>query len=410
MKKRIIVVAAVMVLIIALSAVLIGCKDKGGKNRLTVQYVADNEAAKTLVLGDAPKCDFALVSEPMASKLQYQKNIQPYSDPHKDMHKKCEMDIQAEYTKLTQKANYPQAGLFVKEELAADETFMTDLFAALGDAKEWIYGDTPENVKEAAKHVLTEDHLMASPTFPTHTIQRYVDKDIIDCSKISDVGKDEVITFLGIVMPEDSHGNKIDWNADKDKLFKVGDDVAYTEPEVSFTVPQGTPALTVLKAITQYAEKEKSDGEPKDFPKGYYERSGEGTEESPYIYKPAEKDWDVEKEYYGLKFDATKISDKINYKTVQPGLIAAEMSTGKSDIVIMPVNAGAKLIHNGAKYKLVSIAVNGNLYIEGDPGRDALITFDDLKGRKIACIGKEGTPGLIFRYVMEKNGIEVVEG
>ena len=74
----------------------------------------------------------------------------------------------------------------------------------------------------------------------------------------------------------------------------------------------------------------------------------------------------------------------------------------------MPVNAGAKFISNGADYKLVSIAVDGSLYMVGNTEKGGQITFDDIVGKKIACIGQTGVPGLIFRYVMQKNGIEIV--
>ena len=57
--------------------------------------------------------------------------------------------------------------------------------------------------------------------------------------------------------------------------------------------------------------------------------------------------------------------NNIEYEIVSPSNIAAEMSAGKSDLVIMPVNAGATLIKQGADYKLVSIAVDGSLYMIG---------------------------------------------
>lgn len=99
----------------------------------------------------------------------------------------------------------------------------------------------------------------------------------------------------------------------------------------------------------------------------------------------------------------------MTYKTVKPNLIATEMSAGNSDIVIMPVNAGANLIRMGADYKLVSIAVNGSVYMVGKTQNGGAITFDDVKGKKIACIGQTGVPGLVFRYVMKANGITLVD-
>jgi len=99
---------------------------------------------------------------------------------------------------------------------------------------------------------------------------------------------------------------------------------------------------------------------------------------------------------------------QIEYNVVSPSNIAAEMSSEKGDIIIMPVNAGANLIRQGADYKLVSIAVNGSLFMVGKKTGSNDLTMDDIKGKKIACIGQTGVPGLVFRYVMTQNGIEVI--
>ena len=83
------------------------------------------------------------------------------------------------------------------------------------------------------------------------------------------------------------------------------------------------------------------------------------------------------------------------------------MATKASDVVIMPVNAGANLIRQGADYKLVSIAVDGSLYVVGNTEKGGQISMDDLVGKNIACIGQTGVPGLVFRYIMKQNGIEI---
>lgn len=101
--------------------------------------------------------------------------------------------------------------------------------------------------------------------------------------------------------------------------------------------------------------------------------------------------------------------NNMEYAVVSPSLIAAEMSGSKADLVIMPVNGGANLINQGADYKLVSIAVNGSLYLVGKSDTAKKLTIADIKGKKIACIGKTGTPGLVFRFVMNKNGVAMVD-
>lgn len=108
--------------------------------------------------------------------------------------------------------------------------------------------------------------------------------------------------------------------------------------------------------------------------------------------------------------DNKSISGKnVNYKIVNPSNIAKEMQAGLSDLVIMPVNAGATLINKGAKYKLVSVAVDGSLYLVGKSETATTLTIDDIKGKKIACIGQQGVPGLVFRYILKENNINIVD-
>ena len=85
------------------------------------------------------------------------------------------------------------------------------------------------------------------------------------------------------------------------------------------------------------------------------------------------------------------------------------MQAGLSDLVIMPVNAGATLINKGADYKLVSVAVDGSLYLVGKSETATTLTIDDIKGKKIACIGQQGVPGLVFRYILKANNISIVD-
>ncbi len=84
--------------------------------------------------------------------------------------------------------------------------------------------------------------------------------------------------------------------------------------------------------------------------------------------------------------------------------IQTQIGGEKADIVIAPTNAGATLIKNGAPYKLAAVSVVGNLYVIGNPekaGGDNLITFEELKGKRIASIGQNNVPDKVFRYVVE---------
>ena len=108
--------------------------------------------------------------------------------------------------------------------------------------------------------------------------------------------------------------------------------------------------------------------------------------------------------------DNKSISGKnVNYKIVNPSNIAKEMQAGLSDLVIMPVNAGATLINKGADYKLVSVAVDGSLYLVGKSETATTLTINYIKGKRIACIGQQGVPGLVFRYILKENNINIVD-
>ena len=112
-----------------------------------------------------------------------------------------------------------------------------------------------------------------------------------------------------------------------------------------------------------------------------------------------------------LKTDnATLAGHAMTYEVVSPSLIAAEMSGGKADVVIMPVNAGANLIRQGADYRLISVAVNGSLFMVGSTDDGGAIERADIAGSKVACIGQGATPGLVFEYVMRSSpmGLEIV--
>ena len=135
----------------------------------------------------------------------------------------------------------------------------------------------------------------------------------------------------------------------------------YEGQVIRFVAPQGTPALAMLRLV----------------------------EDNP-------------------KLDGTKMK----YDVVSPTLISTEMTNKTADVVIMPINAGANLIRqdkdNVLDYKLVSVAVEGSLFLVGKKDGGNEITLDDIKGKKVACIGQNNVPGLTFEYVLKQNNIGVI--
>lgn len=111
-----------------------------------------------------------------------------------------------------------------------------------------------------------------------------------------------------------------------------------------------------------------------------------------------------------LKTDNPKLDGTdMEYAVVSPSTIALEMGADKADVVIMPVNTGANQIRQGKDYKLVSVAVYGSLFMVGQKNGSNTLTFDDIKGKTVSCIGKAAVPGMVFRYVMKSNGIQLIE-
>lgn len=96
--------------------------------------------------------------------------------------------------------------------------------------------------------------------------------------------------------------------------------------------------------------------------------------------------------------------NSVSGEIVATTAIQTEMGSGKADALIAPTNAGAALIKKGADYKLVAVAVEGSLYVVGKPDKTAngtSITFDDLKGKRIASIGQNNTPDKVFHYIID---------
>ena len=94
----------------------------------------------------------------------------------------------------------------------------------------------------------------------------------------------------------------------------------------------------------------------------------------------------------------------VNTEIVAANTIQTQIGGEKADIVIAPTNAGAALIKQGAPYKLVSVAVEGSLYLIGSPskvGGESTIVFNDLKGKRIASIGQNNTPDKVFKYIVD---------
>ena len=94
-----------------------------------------------------------------------------------------------------------------------------------------------------------------------------------------------------------------------------------------------------------------------------------------------------------------------NYEIVpSPDIMISKLLSGEIDIAALPTNVAVKLYNKGLDYKLVAIIGYGVLYILKQ--NVELVTWEDLKNKKINVISKGSTPDVILRYLMEKNNLK----
>ena len=93
------------------------------------------------------------------------------------------------------------------------------------------------------------------------------------------------------------------------------------------------------------------------------------------------------------------VHSEINTYTITAGadLLTTELAKTDSeyDIIIAPINAGAKLISLGkSDYKLASVLTWGNLYLVG--------TKDASETDEISAFGEAAVPGMVFKTIYSK--------
>lgn len=93
-----------------------------------------------------------------------------------------------------------------------------------------------------------------------------------------------------------------------------------------------------------------------------------------------------------------------------PDLLSSAFTSKSHDIVVAPLNLGAKLYNNNQSvYKLASMITFGNVYIVSKEGTPLDNSLADLEGKKIIAFGKGSTPDIIFRAALANKNIEINE-
>ncbi len=109
--------------------------------------------------------------------------------------------------------------------------------------------------------------------------------------------------------------------------------------------------------------------------------------------------------------EATANSENINfsYEIVgSPDIMISRIISNEIAIAVLPTNVAAKLYNKGVNIKLVAIVGGGVLYLVSNRNQNIERgQWEDLKGKEINIIAKGSNPDVIFRYLADKNGIDI---
>jgi NitT/TauT family transport system substrate-binding protein len=89
-----------------------------------------------------------------------------------------------------------------------------------------------------------------------------------------------------------------------------------------------------------------------------------------------------------------------------PDLLGARLISGEADLAIVPTNLAARLYNQGQDVKIVAGVVWGIFYVVGT---GEYSSWEDLKGETLSIFGRGLTPDLVFRFLAEKNGLEILQ-
>ncbi|MBR6071533.1 MAG: hypothetical protein IKP77_01715 [Acholeplasmatales bacterium] len=94
------------------------------------------------------------------------------------------------------------------------------------------------------------------------------------------------------------------------------------------------------------------------------------------------------------------VNDKDNYSFIDANNIAEQFTANEKDIIIAPVNAGAKLYKaNKSTYKLGAVVTWGNLYFATQ--RTDILAINDLTGKKVTLFGETTINSSFAKYVLD---------
>jgi len=87
-----------------------------------------------------------------------------------------------------------------------------------------------------------------------------------------------------------------------------------------------------------------------------------------------------------------------------PMLLRPMLFREELDMAVIPTTMAAMLYNKGLPYRAAAVTIRGTLSLVGDG--ESLREWEDLRGKKIYVMGKGMTPDILFRYLLDRKGLQ----
>lgn len=87
-----------------------------------------------------------------------------------------------------------------------------------------------------------------------------------------------------------------------------------------------------------------------------------------------------------------------------PDIAVSRILSGEADLVTLPTNVAAQLYNRGAEVAVAGTTLWGVMYLVGAEGGPE--SWEELRGETVYTIARGATPDVLFRYLLEEQGID----
>lgn len=105
--------------------------------------------------------------------------------------------------------------------------------------------------------------------------------------------------------------------------------------------------------------------------------------------------------------ESVTVTDRANitFELVpDPSVMVARLSSGETDIGMLPSNVAAQLYNRGVPIRISAVTLWGVLYVVGTD--DAIGDWEALRGRTVESIARGATPDILLRHLLAENGVD----